>query len=196
MVTITQSTETRRVYQLAELKAISETCERLGLTLHMDGARFANACASLNCSPAELTWRSGVSVLCFGGTKNGMAVGEAILFFDRRLAADFEFRCKQAGQLASKMRYLSAPWVHMLEDGTWLENARHAHASAKAFASAVVGLPGVELKYPVEANSVFCALANRSRWNSVRVSGTFIRSSAAVRDSCSPGMRCRIESTR
>jgi len=125
-----------------------------------------------------------------------MAVGEAILFFDRRLAADFEFRCKQAGQLASKMRYLSAPWVHMLEDGTWLENARHAHASAKAFASAVVGLPGVELKYPVEANSVFCALANRSRWNSVRVSGTFIRSSAAVRDSCSPGMRCRIESTR
>jgi hypothetical protein len=111
VVTITQSTETGRVYTLEELKAISAECKAHGLYLHMDGARFANACASLGCSPAELTWKSGVDVLCFGGTKNGMAVGEAVLFFDRKLAADFDYRCKQAGQLASKMRFLAAPWV-------------------------------------------------------------------------------------
>lgn len=159
VVTITQPTETGRVYTLEELRAISDTCERLGLSLHMDGARFANACASMGCSPAEMTWRNGVKVLCFGGTKNGMAVGEAILFFDRSLAADFEYRCKQAGQLASKMRYLAAPWVRMLEDGAWLSNARHANASALAFAKAVAGLPGVELNHPVEANSVFLRLS-------------------------------------
>ena len=95
----------------------------------MDGARFANACASLRCSPAEMTWKSGVDVLCFGGTKNGMAVGEAVLFFDRKLAADFDYRCKQAGQLASKMRFLSAPWVGMLESGAWMRNAAHATAA-------------------------------------------------------------------
>ncbi|MEI8324941.1 MAG: low specificity L-threonine aldolase [Betaproteobacteria bacterium] len=160
VVTLTQPTETGRVYLLPELKAISEVCLRLGLSLHMDGARFANACASIDCSPADLTWRSGVNVLCFGGTKNGMAVGESILFFDRRLAADFEFRCKQAGQLASKMRFLSAPWVRMLEDGAWLKNARHANASALAFAKGVAGLPGVELTYPVEANSVFLRMSD------------------------------------
>ncbi len=93
----------------------------------MDGARFANACASLGCSPAEMTWKSGVDVLCFGGTKNGMAMGEAVLFFDRALATDFDYRCKQAGQLASKMRFLSAPWVGMLESGAWLRNAEHAN---------------------------------------------------------------------
>jgi threonine aldolase len=91
-VTITQSTETGRVYTLKELDAIAEECKALGLSLHMDGARFANACASLGCSPAEMTWRRGVDVLCFGGAKNGMAVGEAVLFFDRALATDFDRR--------------------------------------------------------------------------------------------------------
>src|SRR5258707_241148 len=80
--------------------------------------------ASLNCSPAEMTWKAGVDLLCFGGTKNGMAVGEAILFFDPRLAEDFDYRCKQAGQLASKMRFLAAPWLGLLQNGAWLRNAR------------------------------------------------------------------------
>ena len=97
----------------------------------MDGARFANACASLGCRPADMTWNAGVDVLCFGGTKNGMAVGEAILFFNRKLAEDFDYRCKQAGQLASKMRFLSAPWVGMLETGAWLRNAEHGNACAR-----------------------------------------------------------------
>jgi threonine aldolase len=154
-VTLTQSTETGRVYTLAELRAISEECKTHGLSLHMDGARFANACASLGCRPAEISWKSGVDVLCFGGTKNGMAVGEAVLFFDRKLAADFDYRCKQAGQLASKMRFLSAPWVGMLESGAWLRNATHANQCARYFADHVADIPGIRLAGPVEANAVF-----------------------------------------
>jgi threonine aldolase len=158
-VTITQSTETGRVYSLAELGVISDQCKAHGLSLHMDGARFANACASLGCTPAELSWKSGVDVLGFGGTKNGMAVGEAVLFFDRKLATDFDYRCKQAGQLASKMRFLSAPWVGMLESGAWLRNAAHANRCAHYFAEQVADIPGVKLVGPVEANTAFLEAA-------------------------------------
>src|SRR6202167_3717635 len=154
-VTISQSTETGRVYTVEQLRALSQECRKQGLRLHMDGARFANACAGLNCSPAELTWKSGVDVLCFGGTKNGMAVGEAVLFFDRSLAADFDYRCKQAGQLASKMRFLSAPWVGMLESGAWLRNALHANRCAQYFAGKIAAIPNIRIAAPVEANSVF-----------------------------------------
>ena len=158
-VTVTQATETGRVYRPDEIALLSETCRALGLHLHMDGARFANACASLDAAPADLTWRAGVDVLCFGGTKNGMAVGEAVIFFDTRLAEDFGYRCKQAGQLASKMRYLAAPWVGMLESGAWLGNARHANACARRFAAVIADVPGVSLAAPVEANGVFLDLA-------------------------------------
>ena len=102
-----------------------------------------------------MSWKSGVDVLCFGGAKNGMAMGEAVLFFDRALATDFDYRCKQAGQLASKMRFLSAPWVGMLESGAWLRNAAHANQCARHFASQIAGIPGVRLAQPVEANAVF-----------------------------------------
>ncbi|KXV67416.1 threonine aldolase [Acetobacter malorum] len=154
-VTITQPTETGQVYTLAEIQAISAVCRDLGLRLHMDGARFANACAALGCSPAEMTWQSGVDVLCFGGTKNGMAVGEAILFFDRDLADGFDYRCKQAGQLASKMRFLAAPWVGVLESGAWLRNALSANAAAAHLAKQITPLDGLELMFPAEANAVF-----------------------------------------
>ena len=159
VVTVTQPTETGRIYSREELLALSEVCREFGLKLHMDGARFANACAGLGCEPADLTWRVGVDVLCFGGTKNGMAVGEAILFFDRALADDFDYRCKQAGQLASKMRFLSAPWVRMLSTGSWLRNGAHANACARLFAKTISDLPGVKLMFPVEANSVFLEMA-------------------------------------
>lgn len=158
VVTITQPTETGLVYTIDEIKVISATCRELGLSLHMDGSRFANACASLGCHPADMTWRAGVDVLCFGGTKNGMAVGEAILFFHPQQAEDFDYRCKQAGQLASKMRFLAAPWVRMLENGSWLANAQHANACARRLAQQVVGLPGVSLMFNVEANGVFLHL--------------------------------------
>lgn len=155
VVTITQPTETGQVYSLEEIQALSSICRELGLKLHMDGARFAHACATLDCSPADLTWRAGVDVLCFGGTKNGMAVGEAVIFFDTALAEDFAYRCKQAGQLASKMRFLSAPWVSFLESGVWLRNAQHANACADRLASRVAELDDVELMFPVQANAVF-----------------------------------------
>jgi threonine aldolase len=181
VVTITQSTETGRVYSSAELHAISEQCKVHGLNLHMDGARFANACASLGSSPAELTWKNGVDVLCFGGTKNGMAVGEAVIFFDRGMAKDFDYRCKQAGQLASKMRYLAAPWVGMLESGAWLRNAVHSNRCAQHFAAQVANIPGVRLADPVEANAVFL-FASDGILNSLRVRGwkfyTFIGGAA------------------
>lgn len=154
-VTITQPTETGQVYTLAEIQAISAVCRDLGLRLHMDGARFANACAALGCSPAEMTWQSGVDVLCFGGTKNGMAVGEAILFFDRALADGFDYRCKQAGQLASKMRFLAAPWVGILESGAWLRNGQAANTAAAHLARQIEPLEGLDLMFPAEANAVF-----------------------------------------
>ncbi|KQT18666.1 threonine aldolase [Methylobacterium sp. Leaf399] len=158
VVTITQPTETGQVYTPAEVVAIAAVCRELSLSLHMDGARFSNACASLGCAPADITWKAGVDVLCFGGTKNGLPAGEAILFFDPGQAEDFGYRCKQAGQLASKMRYLSAPWVGLLQGGTWLRNAAHANACARRFAQGLTGLPGLAPLFPVEANAVFLAL--------------------------------------
>ena len=155
VVTLTQTTETGQVYTIEEIRALSDVCRALGLKLHMDGARFAQACATLDCAAADITWRAGIDVLCFGGAKNGLAVGEAVIFFDTALAQDFDYRCKQAGQLAAKMRFLSAPWVGMLESGAWLSNARHANACAARLAASIEGLPGVELMFPVQANAVF-----------------------------------------
>ena len=159
-VTITQTTETGRVYRPDEIAALAAVCRGQGMRLHMDGARFANACASLGASPADLSWRVGVDVLCFGGTKNGMAFGEAILFFDRSLAEDFDYRCKQAGQLASKMRFLAAPWVGLLESGAWLKNAEHANTCARRLAGQLTDVPGLTTLYPVDANAVFVRAAD------------------------------------
>ena len=169
-LTISQSTETGRVYHPDEVRALASAARELGMHLHMDGARFANACAALDCSPAELTWKAGVDVLCFGGTKNGMAVGEAVVFFDKALARDFEYRCKQAGQLASKMRFLTAPWIGMLENGAWLRNARHANRCARHFLQRISGAGDVEVLFPSEANSVFVK-ASPERLAALRESG-------------------------
>src|SRR5690606_32130921 len=158
VVTLTQSTEVGTVYRPDEVAAISACAREHGLRVHMDGARFANAVASLGVAPAEITWKVGVDVLCFGGTKMGLPVGEAVVFFDRKLSEDFAYRCKQAGQLASKMRFLSAPWLGILEDGVWLKHARHANAMAQRLAAGLVQVPGAKLLFPVEANGVFCEL--------------------------------------
>ncbi len=169
-VTITQSTETGRVYSVQEVAAISGTCRELGLHLHMDGARFSNAVLGAGCTPAEMTWKAGVDVLCFGGTKNGMAIGEAIVFFDTNLALDFDYRCKQAGQLASKMRFLSSPWVGMLETGAWQRNAEHANNCAKRLCTAIQDVQHAEIMFPVEANAVFL-LAAEDRLQQLRDRG-------------------------
>ena len=157
-VSVTNATEVGTVYAPEELKAIWAKTKAFDLKLHMDGARFANAVASLGCAPKELTWQAGVDALCFGGTKNGMAVGEAVVFFNREMARKFDYRCKQAGQLASKMRFLSASWVGMLEDGAWLRHAAHANAMAARLEAALAGLPGVTLLFPRQANGVFAEL--------------------------------------
>lgn len=157
-LSLTQSTEVGTVYSPAEMASVGALTKELGLKLHVDGARFANALASLKVSPAEISWRAGVDVLTFGGTKNGMAVGEAVVFFDRALAQEFDFRCKQSGQLASKMRYLSAPWAGMLENGVLLENATHANRMAKLLAELLIRIEGVSLVHPVEGNAVFVQL--------------------------------------
>ncbi len=169
-VTVTQSTETGRVYTVNEVLALSSTCRELGLHLHMDGARFSNAVVSAGCTPAEMTWKAGVDVLCFGGTKNGMAIGEAIVFFDHALALDFDYRCKQAGQLASKMRFLRAPWGGRVETGAGKRHAEHANACAKRLCLAIQGLRHAEVMFPVEANAVFL-LASEERLELLRERG-------------------------
>jgi threonine aldolase len=121
----------------------------------MDGARFANAVVALGVAPKEITWQAGVDVLCLGGTKNGMAVGDAVVFFDRARAREFDYRCKQAGQLASKMRFLAAPWVGVLRDGAWLRYARRANEMAALLEAEVAKIPGVSLLHPRQVNSVF-----------------------------------------
>jgi threonine aldolase len=157
-VSLAQSTELGTVYQLPELMAIREMAERLHLLTHMDGARFANSVASLSVSPKAASWEAGIKVLCFGGTKLGMANSEAVIFFDRNLALDFEYRCKQAGQLASKMRFHAAGWIAMLENGVWLKHARHANRCAALLAKRMTVEAGLLPAHPVEANAVFVTL--------------------------------------
>ncbi|MCI0509365.1 L-threonine aldolase [Chromohalobacter marismortui] len=157
-ISLTQATEVGTVYTRDELMAIRAMADKHGLHVHMDGARFANACASLEATPAELTWQVGVDALCFSGTKNGLPMGEAVVFFNSALAEDFDYRCKQAGQLASKMRFITAPWLGMLESGAWLRNAEHANAMARYLAEGFAAMPGAELMFPAQANSVFVTL--------------------------------------
>lgn len=157
-VTLTQATELGTVYTPAELRALCDAAHARGMKVHMDGARFANAVASLGCSPADIAQRAGIDVLSFGGTKNGLPVGEAVVFFDRALAEEFARRRKQGGQLASKMRFLAAPWIGVLEDGAWLSHAAHANAMARRLSAAVERVPGARLIAPTEANGVFAHL--------------------------------------
>ncbi len=155
---LTQATEFGTVYTPDEIAALSEVARARKMKVQMDGARFANAVATLGCKPADITWRAGVDVLCLGGTKNGLPAGEAIVFFDDVLAEEFARRRKQAGQLASKMRFLAAPWLGVLEEGAWLKHAAHANAMAKRLADGLSTLPQTRLLAPVEANGVFVAL--------------------------------------
>ena len=155
VVSLTQSTELGTVYQRHELEAIHEAAEKHGLVMHVDGARFSNAAASLGQPPKAVTWQAGVDVLCFGGTKLGMASCEAVVFFNRELAREFDYRCKQAGQLSSKMRFLAAGWVGVLENGAWLKHAHHANRCAALLAARLEKEAGLTPAHPVEANAAF-----------------------------------------
>lgn len=157
-ISLTQATEVGTVYRPGQIEALAETARSLGLKLHMDGARFANALVSLAAKPADLTWRAGVDVLSLGGTKVGGAIGDAVIFFDKSLAQDFEYRCKQAGQLASKMRFVSAVWLALLEDDLWLRLAKQANDMASRMRQELSGWPIVRPMFPTEANGVFVRL--------------------------------------
>ena len=159
VISVTQSTELGTVYTRDELAAIAEFARARSLHLHMDGARFANAVAALDCAPKEITWQLGVDVLSFGGTKNGTGGGELVVFFKKELAHEFDYRAKQAGQLASKMRFLAAPWAGLLNDGVWLKNARHANASAALLARRLHEIGGFAPVVPQQANAIFLRMS-------------------------------------
>lgn len=159
VVSLAQPTELGCLYSVDEIRQIAGMARFHGLRVHMDGARFANAAAALGQSPANLTWRAGVDVLCLGGIKQGVSLSEAVVFFDREISAEFDYRCKQAGQLASKMRFSSAPWAACLQDGAWLNHASHANRCARLLAGKFNATPGVQLTRPVEANAVFAQLS-------------------------------------
>lgn len=157
-LSITQSTEAGGVYSLDELRRLTAIAKEFGLSVHMDGARFANALVALQCTPAEMTWKLGVDVLSFGATKNGAMGAEAVVFFDPAAAGDFAFRRKRAGHLFSKMRFLSAQLEAYLKDDLWLSNARHANEMASLLAGGLVAIEGISLSAPVAANEVFARL--------------------------------------
>ena len=165
-ISISNSTELGTIYRPEDIKTIADLAHRHGLRVQMDGARFFNALAAQTCSPADLTWRAGLDVLCCGGTKLGMASTEAVVFFNRELGEDFAWRCKQAGQLCSKMRFISAQWLRMLADEAWRKHASHGNRLARKLADRLAALPGVEILHPVEANAVFARLPDRHQGRS------------------------------
>ena len=158
VVSITQSTEVGTVYRPDEIAELAQVARQNGLYLHMDGARLANAAASLGVPLRAITTDVGVDVLSFGGTKNGALGAEAVVFLSPGIGERFRFVRKQGMQLASKMRYVSAQLARLLEDDLWRDSAAHANAMAQRLASAVAGLPRVALAHPVEANGVFVTL--------------------------------------
>ncbi len=158
-VSLTQACESGTVYQIDEVRAISAVAREHDLSVHMDGARFANAMVALDATPAEMTWKSGVQVLSLGGTKNGCLAAEAVIFFDSDLVGDFAFLRKRSGQLLSKMRFISAQLVAYLTDDIWLRNARQANAMAARLSNGLATLPGVKLAYPTQSNEVFVKLS-------------------------------------
>ncbi len=157
-VSITQSTELGTVYTPGEIRALADTAHELGTVLHLDGARLANAAASLGTGLAATTTDCGVDVLSLGGTKNGLLGAEAVVVLRPELAGRLPYARKQLGQLGSKGRYLAAQFAALLEDDLWLRNASNANAMARRLEAGVRALPGVRVARPVQANAVFAAL--------------------------------------
>jgi threonine aldolase len=179
-VNITQASDIGTAYALAELRAIAETAKSRGLKIHMDGARFANALARLGCSPAELSWRSGVDILSFGATKNGGALCDAIVVFNPELAEALAIQLRRAGQVWSKMRFASAQLMAYIENGLWLRLAAASNAAAGRIAAGIEGLPGLRLVAPVEVNEIFLELPSAAMDALERDGFQFYRRSATL----------------
>ena len=157
-ISVTQVTEVGTVYGPEEIRALSEIAHKNGMLLHMDGARIANAAASLGTDLKTITADAGVDLLSFGGTKNGMMAGEAVVFFDPKLSEGFKYIRKQGMQLFSKMRFISAQFSAYLTEGLWLSNARHANEMAGLLASRLADIPGIEITQEVQANGIFAII--------------------------------------
>jgi len=158
---ITQVTETGTIYTLDEIKGLTATAQEFGIKTHLDGARFANAMVALDCTAAEMTWKSGVDTVSFGGTKNGALGVEACVIFDPDIAWEFELRRKRGGHLLSKHRFLSAQMQAYLTDGLWLEMARAANARCVQLADGLRGHNAVEILYEPQANIIFFNMPRR-----------------------------------
>ena len=154
-ISITQACETGLVYQLDEILAISELAQNHKMKVHMDGARFANSVVTLKKTPAEITWKSGIDVLTFGGTKNGCLDAEAIVFFKPEHVGNFSFLHKRSGQLLSKMRFISAQLERYVTDDLWLKNAKHANSMAQVLSKELSNIDGVKLLYQTQSNEIF-----------------------------------------
>jgi threonine aldolase len=159
---LTQPTDFGTLYAVEEIAALTAVARRHGLRVHMDGARFANAIAALGCTPAEMTWRSGVDVLSLGATKNGAVNAEAVVVFDEALAASIPYRMKRGGQVLSKARFVSAQLERYLADDRWLERARRANALAADLAARLTEIPGVSLVAPVQVNMLFLRMPDEA----------------------------------
>lgn len=157
-LSLTQATECGTIYTPEEVRALKQAVAARRLTVHMDGSRFANALVTLGCTPAEITWKAGVDVLSFGGTKNGAWAVEAVVFFDPAQADEMKWRRKRAGQTLSKGRFLGAQFEALLAEDHWLDLARHANAQAKRLADAAVDGGQARLAWPSQANEVFLIL--------------------------------------
>lgn len=157
-ISLTQSTEMGAVYTPGEITALAEIARKAGLAVHMDGARFANAVAASGETPAATTWRAGVDVLSFGATKNGALAAEAIVLFRTERAEDLMYRHKRAGQLLSKMRFVSAQLDASVRDGLWLRLADHANRMGRVLADGLAAIPLARLAGPCEANEIFVEL--------------------------------------
>lgn len=158
-VSITQACESGTVYSIEEIEAIAAVAHSQNLSMHMDGARFANALVTLGVTPAQMTWQAGIDVLSFGGTKNGCLAAEAVVFFKPELVGDFAFLQKRAGQLLSKSRFISSQFAGYLADDVWMRNARQANLMAQRLSKGLADLPGLELAYPTQSNEVFVVMS-------------------------------------
>ena len=162
VVSITQSTELGTLYEPGEVRAIADAAHERGMLLHIDGARLANAAVALETTLAAVSTEAGADLVSFGGTKNGLLGADAVVFADRELADGFEFTRKRLGQLASKMRFVSAQFVALLEGDLWRTSAAHANAMGTRLGAAVEPIDGVEVLHPVQVNAVFARLERRA----------------------------------
>lgn len=174
VLSLTQPTEYGVAYGVAELRAICKFAREYDLAVHLDGARFANALVTLGCSPAEATWKQGVDALSLGATKNGAMAADVVVLFDETKADELSWRCKRAGQLLSKGRFIGAQLDAYFTDGLWLKLARHANDMAERLANGLSRITGIELAAPVDANAVFAVFPEALEKHLLKAGATFL----------------------